>query len=295
KIDRKALPAPEPTRAEDAAASWVAPRTATEDVLAKIWAEVLGVERVGVHDNFFDLGGHSLQVVQLVARASKLLGRALPVKTLFLHPTVATLAEAFDSGGAADPAISQAAVLRSSPEEATAALLTDRLAALARQVTVERRPMLPLFASGELAPVESAAIGYLPSSLLACTGLTPRDVIEGWCGGQAVVSGTYDTPLGRIGLLLLPRFDFQLYQDAEALPGVLARAIETAGRIGARVVSLTGLLPSATRYGKTLEKALAGRQNLPRITTGHATTTAAVVLSVRRILEESGRDLDRER
>jgi hypothetical protein len=60
------------------------------------------------------------------------------------------------------------------------------------------------------------------------------------------------------------------------------------------VVSLTGLLPSATRYGRALEKALLGRQ-LPRITTGHATTTAAVVLSVRRILEESGRDLTRER
>ena len=62
-------------------------------------------------------------------------------------------------------------------------------------------------------------------------------------------------------------------------------------QIGAATVSLTGLLPSATDYGRDLAEALAG-QDLPRITTGHATTTSAVVLAVRRALEEAGRDLD---
>src|SRR5262249_53125217 len=59
-------------------------------------------------------------------------------------------------------------------------------------------------------------------------------------------------------------------------------------------VSLTGLLPSATRYGLALQEAVAG-QDLPRLTTGHATTAAAVVLAVRRIVTEAGRDLARER
>src|SRR5262249_35375859 len=62
----------------------------------------------------------------------------------------------------------------------------------------------------------------------------------------------------------------------------------------ARTVSLTGLLPSATRYGLALREAVNG-QDLPRITTGHATTAAAVVLAVRRIVAEAGRDLPRER
>src|SRR5262249_20272702 len=97
KIDRKAMPAPDQTR--EAAATFVAPRTATEDALAKIWGERLGLGAVGVPDNFFDLGGHSVQAVQLVARASKLLGRAVPVKALFLHPTVATLAAWKDDSG----------------------------------------------------------------------------------------------------------------------------------------------------------------------------------------------------
>jgi hypothetical protein len=108
------------------------------------------------------------------------------------------------------------------------------------------------------------------------------------------VSGLYETPLGRIGLLLLRRFDSQLYHDPEDLLGMLGQAVLTAGRLGARVVSLTGLLPSATRYGQALGEVLSG-QEAPRITNGHATTTATVVLSVRGLLAVTGRDLTQER
>jgi hypothetical protein len=283
KIDRKALPEPDQGRPEGAAA-FVAPRTPTEEILARAWAEVLGAERVGVHDNFFDLGGHSLQAVQLVARASKALGRDLPVKALFLHPTVAALAEALESGADVGLAVR--------PQQRT--LSVDASQIEREHLSIERRPLLPLFESGQLAPVQAAAIGYLPSALLEYTGLSPRTIIERWCAGRPVVSGLYETALGRIGLLLLPRFDFQLYQDSADLLGVLGQALLTAGRLGARVVSLTGLLPSATRYGRDLEQALPG-QPVPRITTGHATTTAAVVLSVRRILSQASRDLTQER
>jgi amino acid adenylation domain-containing protein len=291
KIDRKALPAPDQGR-PDGTVAFVAPRTPTEEILARAWAEVLGLEQVGVNDNFFDLGGHSLQAVQFVARIAKALGRDVPVKTLFLHPTVAALAEELESGGAAPtgPAVTD----RNGTASSALPLDADRLTALAPQLTIERRPMMPLFESGELAPVQAAAIGYLPSALLEYTGLSPRDIIEGWCAGQPVVSGLYETPLGRIGLLLLPRFDSRVYHDPEDLLGVLGQAVLNAGRLGAQMVSLTGLLPSATRYGQALEEALAG-QEAPRITTGHATTTAAVVLSVRGLLAVAGRDLAHER
>ncbi|MFE4646710.1 condensation domain-containing protein, partial [Streptomyces sp. NPDC056730] len=88
KVDRRALPAPE----FDAAAEYVAPRTEAERVLAGIWAEVLGVERVGVHDDFFELGGDSISSLKVVSRLRAALGAGFSPRVLFDHPTVAGLA-----------------------------------------------------------------------------------------------------------------------------------------------------------------------------------------------------------
>ena len=96
KVDRRALPAPEPDRPELAAA-FVAPRTPVEERLAEIWREVLGVAQVGVHDNFFDLGGHSLLAMQIISRLRQSFPVALPLRGLFETPTVAGLAETVDA------------------------------------------------------------------------------------------------------------------------------------------------------------------------------------------------------
>jgi amino acid adenylation domain-containing protein len=95
KVDRKALPAPEPPSAEE---SYVAPRTPVEEVVAGIWAEVLRVERVGANDDFFALGGHSLLAVQVMARIERVLGARVPISTLFEAPTVEHLAAVIQSG-----------------------------------------------------------------------------------------------------------------------------------------------------------------------------------------------------
>jgi amino acid adenylation domain-containing protein len=91
KIDRRALPAPDRTRAESEE-SFVAPRTPVEETLAKIWAEVLRLKRVGVHDNFFDLGGHSLLATQVMARVRSAFQVDVPLRALFEKPTVGELA-----------------------------------------------------------------------------------------------------------------------------------------------------------------------------------------------------------
>nr|QEO74530.1 condensation domain-containing protein [uncultured bacterium] len=89
KVDRKALPAPGAAAARDS----VAPRSPLEQVLAGIWAELLKVERVGLADNFFDLGGDSIKAVRLVSRVNERLGADLRVQDVFKHQTVGPLAE----------------------------------------------------------------------------------------------------------------------------------------------------------------------------------------------------------
>ncbi|MCP4655141.1 MAG: AMP-binding protein, partial [bacterium] len=96
KIDRKALPAPEPADVA-AAADGVAPRSPVEEILAGIWTQVLGAAGVGVHDDFFALGGHSLLATQVQSRIRRELKIELPLRALFEQPTVAGLAGQVDA------------------------------------------------------------------------------------------------------------------------------------------------------------------------------------------------------
>ncbi|MDA9983452.1 AMP-binding protein, partial [Gammaproteobacteria bacterium] len=95
KVDRNALPEFDryQTEAED---RYTAPRNTEEAALAEIWADVLEVDKVGIHDNFFDLGGHSLLTIRLVFEVEKKLGKNVPVGMLFESPTIAQLAGALD-------------------------------------------------------------------------------------------------------------------------------------------------------------------------------------------------------
>ncbi|MDF5712485.1 MAG: non-ribosomal peptide synthase/polyketide synthase [Rhizonema sp. NSF051] len=90
KIDRRALPSPEPSH--KLSDKYVAPRTPLEEILALIWQEVLKIDLVGRHDNFFTLGGHSLLATQLVSRVRSSLKVELPLRSLFAAPIIAELA-----------------------------------------------------------------------------------------------------------------------------------------------------------------------------------------------------------
>ncbi|WP_341889825.1 amino acid adenylation domain-containing protein [Variovorax sp. YR752] len=92
KVDVRALPAPVPGVAS-AAASATEPRNVLEFQLLALWRQVLGNDQLGVHDNFFDHGGHSLVAVELLSRIEQVYGRKLPLATLFQAPAVAQLAE----------------------------------------------------------------------------------------------------------------------------------------------------------------------------------------------------------
>ena len=119
KIDRRALPAPVDDEAGDGAR--VAPRTELEQKVAAIWRDVLATASVGISDNFFDVGGHSLLLVAVHARLEQELSREIPIVALFQHPTIETFAAHLASDGST-PAVSSAVrhTLRSASSESNA-------------------------------------------------------------------------------------------------------------------------------------------------------------------------------
>jgi amino acid adenylation domain-containing protein/non-ribosomal peptide synthase protein (TIGR01720 family) len=88
KVDRRALPAPDQVRSAE---TYVAPRTSVEETLANIWTQILGLEQVGIHDNFLEVGGDSILSIQVIAKA-KQAGLHLTPQQIFDHPTIAELA-----------------------------------------------------------------------------------------------------------------------------------------------------------------------------------------------------------
>ena len=91
KIDRRALPPPEGAQRAAAGAPFTAPTTSVEEELSRIWASVLRLEKIGVHDNFFEIGGDSILSIQIVSRAQQAAIRVTP-RQIFEHPTIAELA-----------------------------------------------------------------------------------------------------------------------------------------------------------------------------------------------------------
>ena len=92
KVDRKALPAPELTQLFSES-DFIPPSTPIEEMLAGIWAEVLGIEKIGIYNNFFELGGHSLLATQVISQVRKVFQQELSLRRLFEQPTIAGLAK----------------------------------------------------------------------------------------------------------------------------------------------------------------------------------------------------------
>ena len=147
------------------------------------------------------------------------------------------------------------------------------------------RPLALRRAADEIGPVEAVALAYLPDDLAGRGGTTRRQIAAELFEGRPTWHSVEDTPLGRIGLVVVPVFGADLFAAGDAAAAELARGIELAGTLGARCVSLTGLIPAATDFGRALKH----RHGGPALTTGHATTAAAMVLSIATMLEQADR------
>jgi amino acid adenylation domain-containing protein len=109
KVDRRALPAPDEHNVSPEK-PFVASRNDVEETVAAIWAEILHLERVGIHHDFFELGGHSLLVTQVISRIRQTLNVELPLRSLFERPTVAALSEAIETARSNGPALKSRAI-----------------------------------------------------------------------------------------------------------------------------------------------------------------------------------------
>jgi amino acid adenylation domain-containing protein len=125
KLDQIALPAPKRARPVKKEA-YVSPRTRTERVIAGIWTQLLGVDRVDAHENFFALGGHSLLAIRLLSRVREAFQLELPLRAVFETPTVAGLAEMVEDGLERGERDESPAIVRLSRDAHTAIMLQGR-------------------------------------------------------------------------------------------------------------------------------------------------------------------------
>jgi amino acid adenylation domain-containing protein len=162
KVDRAALP--EPDAAAGSAAEHVPPRTETEELLAALWADVLPAERVGVTEDFFDRGGHSLHAMQLVTRIREALRVDLPLRALFDAPTIAGLAarlaaDAADAGDAerVERTARLARLIRRMPDAEVRALLESTAGeARGRTEAARRQELLTVLLRAEGVAADAA-------------------------------------------------------------------------------------------------------------------------------------------
>jgi acyl carrier protein len=105
KVDRRALPSPEAKRQTEQA--YAPPKNKVEKIIAGIWRNILNLNEIGVHDNFFDLGGNSLLLVRMQTRLRESFTREIPITEIFRYPTVAMLAEFFNRQSGNDRTFNQ--------------------------------------------------------------------------------------------------------------------------------------------------------------------------------------------
>ena len=253
------------------------PRTPLEGRIAAILEELLGHDRIRLDDNFFALGGTSLLGMRYLARINEVCNVRLGAAALLRAPTVAAMAQLVADQVADGPM----------------ADTRERDVPLAAPIAQKRwRPLAMMRAEGSFDAIDGAAIAYLPDDLRAAARRLgaeealrrqlPRADDPQW-GAVCRVE------LGTIALVVVPRFGIDLIADAgTAIPAIDA-AVDYARRLGARTAALTGLIPAITDFGRALRPC----QGLA-ITTGHATTANAIVLTAIAAARSAGRKLTNE-
>jgi amino acid adenylation domain-containing protein len=232
KLDRRALPAPRWGRGEQEAVAL--PRTPAEELLAGIWRQVLGVERIGIHDSFFDLGGHSLLATRLVSRVRRAFGVELPLARLFEEPTVAGLAARLGAAAGAAPLAAHELKPRQRPPLPPLSFAQERLWFLDRMEPGGALYNLPAAArlAGELAvPALAASLGEIVrrhEALRTRFGVAPDgqpvQLVSPWRPLALPLLDLAAVPAARRGLLSARLLEQLAVQPFDLAAGPLLRA-----------------------------------------------------------------------
>lgn len=275
KIDRKALPAPE-SGIIGLDHKYIPPKTITETKLTEIFSDAFENPMISIKDNFFDMGGDSLMAVKIVSRVSNALEKDIPLEAFFRFPSIEKFAHFVDSSASMEN------VSESLPsgEEVDAEYLSFQF------IDHDKLESLP--------NIDAVAISYIPESFSEVTGLSKAELINNWFGNKARLTNSYRTQWGTIGLIMLPVFEIDLYNDSNPISSIIMDGLRLSAKLGARKASLTGVLPLVTKDGLDVINWMRENDeevNLPIITTGNATRCATIIKSIEGILARSGRDI----
>ena len=278
KIDRKALPEP----VYSSQISYTAPRDKTEILISEIWSQLFSVEKVGIDDSFFDLGGDSLQVMQFISHLSKY-DMDINIHDVYEYPTIRELGSR---------------VISCNNENKTVGAEKQKLGKNkhTNQITflnhsMEVIPITQQILSKALPTLDAAALCYFPDDILREEYFRSEKMRE----KEVVLFNYIETGLGHIGIIGLPVSISSLYNDKYKSLAYCMDAMKLAKNMGAKVVSLTGLIPSATRYGLDIADKCHLEKLDVQVTTGHTTTSASVILSLERLLDDTGRNITQEK
>jgi amino acid adenylation domain-containing protein len=243
-----------------------------EITVAEAMAALVGGPALERHESFFRRGGDSLGILELSSVLADVIGSEVDVAEIILTPTPAGVAAL--AGGVRDTSKT-----RPTQVDAATSKSTVRLAP-----TIERS-LGDAIACGHLPPLDAVSINCVPDVGRAAIGT--GDDLRAVTGGLPTLAVLRDTPLGRLGVILIPCFS----SEALRLGGQLIEpAVRLGATLGARAASLTGELAPATDYGSQLPARIGGAL----ITSGQGSTVAAMVNCWEAALEEVGREPSQE-
>ena len=279
KIDRRSLPKPYSDISSET--QYEAPRDNIEKILTKTYEKILKHKNIGINDHFFELGGDSLGVIELVSDLYKH-NLNLEIQEVYKYPIIRELKQCVQKNRSEDKKIVD--------EENNSRKRKSLLRSINKNTVIGTEPLYDLVKRGTIPRIDSAALTYIPDN----SSIWDHIFNDGPFGSKPVFYKHMSLNTGNIGIIALPLRFHDLYNKRKKTLALCQEAIRMAEELGAKVVSLTGLIPSATRGARDIEKDIFRAGIKAKVTTGHATTASTVILSLIKMLEESNRDIAEE-